>query len=69
MNDGPSIKLAALLACTVVGAILAAVDEALIALGDARARAAREGDGPDAVTAARYLKHERLIQNRLIRRN
>jgi len=64
--DGPSTKLVALLTCIVVGAILAAVDEALMALGEPRARAARDEDGPDAVTAARYLDSEQLIQIRLL---
>src|SRR5688500_20223342 len=49
-----------------MGAVLAAVDEALAALGESRARAAREGEGKDAETAARYLADGKVIGIRLL---
>jgi CBS domain containing-hemolysin-like protein len=48
------------------GGLLAAADEALAAYGEPRARAAREGEGKDARTAARYLDHYKTIGVRLM---
>jgi CBS domain containing-hemolysin-like protein len=53
-------------ACIVAGAMLAAVDEALAAFGESRARAARDGEGKDAESAARYLAEGRVIGTRLL---
>ncbi|MDD9940371.1 MAG: hemolysin family protein [Myxococcales bacterium] len=64
--DGPSTKLAALAVSIVVGAFFAAVDEAVGALGAARARAARDGGGPDGEAAGRFLDHEAAVQTRLL---
>lgn len=63
---GPSTKLLGVLACIIAGAVFTAVDEALAALGEPRARAAREDGGPDAETAARYLEHGKKIGIRLL---
>ncbi len=52
--------------CICMGAALAAVDEALAALGESRARAAREGNDQNAVTAARYLAEQKVIAIRLL---
>jgi len=62
---GPSTGWGIVL-CICMGAVLAAVDEALAAFGESRARAAREGDGKDAKTAARYLADARVIGIRLL---
>ncbi len=48
------------------GALLASVDEALGAFGEPRVRAAREGTGPNARAAARYLDHPSVIHKRLL---
>lgn len=64
--EGPSIKLAALAVSVVVGAFFAAVDAAISAYGQHRARAASEGDGADAVTGGRLVAEEREIQARLL---
>jgi CBS domain containing-hemolysin-like protein len=53
-------------ACIAAGAMLAAVDEALAAFGDARARAAREAGGRDGRAAARYLTDANVIHIRLL---
>jgi putative hemolysin len=63
---GPSTNLIGALACILVGALLAATDEAVAAMGEARARAAREGTGRDARTAARYLSDAKAISVRLM---
>jgi len=62
---GPSTGWGVVL-CICMGAVLAAVDEALAALGESRARAAREGEGKDAETAARYLADGKVIAIRLL---
>ncbi|MFI5308274.1 MAG: hemolysin family protein [Polyangiales bacterium] len=48
------------------GAMFAAVDEALAALGQSRTRAARDGEGKDAETAQRYLDAGKTIHIRLL---
>ena len=63
---GPSSQLIGVLICISFGAMLAAVDEALAAMGEARARLARDGVGRDARTAARYLEHGKAIHMRLL---
>ena len=64
--DGPSTELLGILASIILGAAFAAVEEALGAFGEPRARAAREGTGPNARTAARFLDHTAAIQIRLL---
>jgi len=54
------------LACIIAGAIFTAVDEALAALGEPRARAARESGGKDAATADRYLRSAKTLGIRLL---
>jgi putative hemolysin len=49
-----------------VGALCAALDGALRALGEARLRAARESGGPRAKAAARYHDNPRLVHTRLL---
>jgi CBS domain containing-hemolysin-like protein len=64
---GPSTNLIGALACIVAGAVFAAVDESLAALGEARARAtAREPESRDAATAERYLRDAKAIGIRLL---
>jgi putative hemolysin len=64
---GPSTNLIGVVACIVAGAIVTALDESLAALGEDRARAvAREGEGPDARTAERYLRFSKTIGIRLL---
>jgi putative hemolysin len=63
---GLSTGVLGVFACIATGALLAAVDEALAAFGDARARAAREAGGPDGQAAARYLADANIIHIRLL---
>jgi putative hemolysin len=63
---GPSTHLLGVLACITVGGILAATDEAVAALGEPRLIAAREGGGPYASTADRYLRNTKTISVRLL---
>lgn len=63
---GPSTDVLGILACIISGAIFTAVDEALAALGEPRARAAREGGGADAATADRYLRNAKTLGIRLL---
>jgi putative hemolysin len=51
---------------TVVGGLFAALDGALRALGDARVRVAREGQGSSARAAARYLESPRRVHARIL---
>lgn len=60
------MKLTALAVSIVVGAFFAAVDEAVGAFGIHRARAARDGTGPDAEAAARLIDEEQAIFTRLL---
>jgi CBS domain containing-hemolysin-like protein len=46
--------------------MFAAVDEALVAFGESRTRAAREGEGKDAETAQRYASEGKAIHIRLL---
>lgn len=64
--DGPSTQLLGILACTIAGAVYTAVDEAITALGEARVRAARDGDGPISATAARYLRQVNRVGTRFL---
>ena len=65
-TGGPSSQLIGVLICISVGAVLAATDEALAAMGEPRARVARDSGGRDASTAARYLEHGKAIHMRLL---
>ncbi len=63
--DGVAIEFLGILACTVGGAIFAAVDEAMVAFGELRVRTASEGRDGSARTAARFLEMGPVIQARL----
>ena len=63
---GPSSNLIAVLACIVIGAVLAAADESLGALGEARARAAIREGSRSASTAKRFLACSKQIGIRLL---
>ncbi len=63
---GPSTNLLGVLACIIAGVWFAAVDEALAAFGEGRARAAREAGDKHAATAARYLHAGKAIRVRLL---
>jgi CBS domain containing-hemolysin-like protein len=52
--------------CVVFGALCAALDGALRALGDARLRSTRESGGARARAAARYHDNPRLVHTRLL---
>jgi putative hemolysin len=62
--DGVSTELLGIVACIILGAIYAAVDEAMAAFGDLRVRAAREGNNGNARAAARFLDMGPTIQAR-----
>lgn len=64
--DGPSTKWVVLAACMLLGGLNAAVGAALDSVGAARLRAIREGSGPDASLAGRYLDQEPAIRARLL---
>jgi putative hemolysin len=68
---GPGAEVLGILACITLGALFATVDEAMIALGEHRVRAARDREDADSETAARYLAdpasvHLRLLVGRVI---
>ena len=65
-TGGPSSQLIGVLICIACGAVLAAVDEAAGAMGEARARLARDAGGRDGRTAERYLEHGKAIHMRLL---
>jgi putative hemolysin len=69
--DGPSTELIGIVASILIGAVFAAVDAALSAFGEHRARALRGGQDADARAAARYLAqrdqvHARLLAGRVL---
>lgn len=63
---GPSSQLIGVLICISIGALLAAVDEAAAAMGEARARLARDSGGSHASTAQRYIEDNKAIHMRLL---
>jgi len=65
-TGGLTTEVFGVFACIAAGAVLAAVDEALAAFGEARARAAREAGGRDGRAAARYLTDASVIHIRLL---
>jgi putative hemolysin len=64
--EPPSTELIGILVCMMVGAAFAAVDEAMIAFGAARMRAARERQDSNGRAATRYLTDAASIQARLL---
>lgn len=63
--DGVATEFLGILACTALGVIYAAVDEAMVAFGELRVRTASEGRDGTARTAARFLEMGSVIQARL----
>lgn len=64
--EPPSTELVGILVCMMVGAAFAAVDEAMIAVGAARLRVARERNDANGRAATRYLTDANSIQARLL---
>jgi len=64
--EPPSTELIGILVCMIVGAVFAAVDEAMIAIGAARLRVARENSDANGRAATRYLIDASSIQARLL---
>ncbi len=62
----PGAELLGVLACIVTGAIYAAIDESITAIGEPRLRAVREGNDANARVAARYLDAPSRIKLRLL---
>ncbi len=63
---GPSSVWLAVALAVLLGALCAALDGAVRALGEARIRAARDDVGPRAVAATRYMRDPRRAHTRLL---
>ena len=66
MDKGLVTDLAGVAACLGLAVAFGTVDRAMTAFGRSRLRAAREGKGPDAEAAARFLATGAEIQTRLL---
>lgn len=64
--EPPSTELIGILVFILLGATFASVDEAMIAFGSGRLRAARERIGAEGHAAARYLERTASIQARFL---
>ena len=65
-SDGPGPELIGILATILVGAVFASVDAALLAFGQARARATSEANDASGKAAARYLSERHRIHARML---
>ncbi len=63
---GSVAEFLGILVCVALGALSGAVERALVAFGELRARTARQGDGANARAAARLLEAGSVIQTRLL---
>lgn len=64
--DDPSLVTAGVLAGIVVGAAFSAIDAGLHSLGEPRLRGLKDGDGPVAREAGRFLASSDVIRTRLL---